>query len=502
MTHSQTALIAVLIGAAAAMPPTMEAEPLAAEGVEARGSRLTVDPAALMAAPLSQKVSLEFNGQSLREVADWIVANLDLKVRLDQSALRYDSVPLDDHIHESLQEEPLYFLLDRLGAMGIAWVYRDGMLTFTSEDGISSHMITRAYDLGDLLDRGYGREQLLHLLEKVVRPEEWYGSSGEGRAQWLGDVLVVTHAARPQLELQGLFSVLRSPDGRTFVCDPPAHDSIRRRLRQPVRIRMGETPLSEAIKGLADAAAIDIRCDGYSDIDLAKPASLDCSGGRLFDALQELVRDRDLTWGIVAGQVWISSRWPAESMLKTAVYDVLDLCGDLDSTVTLADLIESQAAPESWDGVGNGGVLAVAKPGVLVIRQSDPVHDEVAALLDEVRRVHHAAGQRDHYGPDPAEVVTHYYVMSHDMAKSMAENLPKLVQPWTAPNQAEADGVGSIRLVVSEDREQRAKDGTMRWVPQATLVIRHTRETHEQIRVAIHQVRFGDSRMIGAAASE
>ncbi len=58
-----------------------------------------------------------------------------------------------------------------------------------------------------------------------------------------------------------------------------------------------------------------------------------------------------------------------------------------DRAQQLIDLIRDTVAPSTWDVRGGPGVIDYWRPGqAMVILQTDPVHDDVADLLDQLRR--------------------------------------------------------------------------------------------------------------------
>ena len=86
----------------------------------------------------------------------------------------------------------------------------------------------------------------------------------------------------------------------------------------------------------------------------------------------------------------------AESRLTTKVLDVSDLvvCRDKDDELwddydTLIDVITSTIMPTTWDQVGGPGSITGASLGtakVLIVSQTQDVHEEIATLLAESAR--------------------------------------------------------------------------------------------------------------------
>src|SRR5690606_33086007 len=100
---------------------------------------------------------------------------------------------------------------------------------------------------------------------------------------------------------------------------------------------------------------------------------------------------------------------------KTAVYDVRDLCRDSRESKALHEAIENQAHPETWENIGGLGSISFPRPGVLVVFQTEQVHDAVLQLLENYRLALRASKPRVPKS-SPQEIVTRYYRMPTPMA--------------------------------------------------------------------------------------
>ena len=129
-------------------------------------------------------------------------------------------------------------------------------------------------------------------------------------------------------------------------------------------------------------------------------------GISLRSALRHLLSqftDADLTYVIRDEVLLITTRDKAESFLVTTIYDVADLVKCQDSKgkfwedyETLTDVIRENVCPQSWELNGGNGTVKGASLGeakVLVISQTQQVHEDIAAVLKEIRAV--AAKKRD-----------------------------------------------------------------------------------------------------------
>ena len=107
------------------------------------------------------------------------------------------------------------------------------------------------------------------------------------------------------------------------------------------------------------------------------------------------IADTELTYVIRDEVLLITSKAKAEKLRTTRVYDVADLvvCQDSkaklwDDYATLIDVIRETVCPQSWHTNGGKGTIkgaSMAAARVLVVSQTQQVHEEIEALLKELR---------------------------------------------------------------------------------------------------------------------
>jgi hypothetical protein len=193
------------------------------------------------------------------------------------------------------------------------------------------------------------------------------------------------------------------------------------------------------------------------------------------------------------GVLWITSKEQADSLLKTAVYDVRDLCRDEAEGEALQDAILSQV-PENWSENGGGqSEIRFAKNGVMVVSQNEAGHEKLLALLDRYRAALRVSKRRAEDKPDPNEVLTQYYRMPSEVAQGLFSALPHLVAPDSWRSKERPDAKGTIMLLPSDSEVTRSADKTPSVVPQAVLIVEQTRENHDKIAERIQKVRHGEA---------
>ncbi len=177
--------------------------------------------------------------------------------------------------------------------------------------------------------------------------------------------------------------------------------AIMEALAKPTEMEFVETPLSDVIDWLKDHHHIEIQLDNraLSDVGIGSdtPVTKNVMGPTLRSALRLLLRDLNLTYMIQDEVLLITTLEEAESRLTTKVLDVSDLvvCRDKDDDLwddydTLIDVITISIKPTTWDQVGGPGAITGASLGtakVLIVSQTQEVHEDIAPLLAAIREI-------------------------------------------------------------------------------------------------------------------
>ncbi len=468
----------------------------------------TVDPATLMPAKLAAVATVDFSDSSLREVVEWLRTEQEIVVLVDKNRLSEIGVLPSEPISDRLDDAPIYLLLNRLRSLELAWYYQDDILHITSADVAEERLTTVPYNVGDLLDAGYDLDGLATVIQIAIAADTWEEVGGPGVLSFLGDVMFVRQADTQQRELQGLLTALRKHARQTFILDPPQHLVLRQSLRENVSVDFRDTPLKSAIEQLGQDAKVDIRLNVPAlrriRVREREPVTLKLTERKLETVLEAILLHHELTWILRDGVMWITSQDEADSLLKSAVYDVRDLCRDHSESDALAEALISQTEG-GWDEMGGPGSLIFARPGVMVVSHQESVQMEVLQLLDTYRAALRASKPRERNVVDPQEVITVYYRLHANMAENLASLLPNLVQPesWKAAARPEASGEVTLaasppdlfsdegRLVRSTSSSDPAKARSV-VVSRAVLIVRQSRANHDEIAKVIRRLESGD----------
>lgn len=529
MHHRLTRIIACILllymSVCPALVGAQETNPTAAGGakqpvppgklIEIPNEPKTVDPATLVPEKLAVPVTVDFQEKSLREIANWIQTEQKIEVLIDQKALSEDVNVVTEQISENLKNYPLYLLLDRLRTLGLEWYMEDGNLHLTTLKVASHKLTTLPYNVGDLFDAGFKPDALSNtILATTEGPWTTSNKSGTGIVL-LGDVLFVRQTDRMHREVAGLLAALRKHARQTLTLDAPQNEILRSKLDTNVSVTFKDASLSTVVQTLTKQTQIDIRLDrtalkalGIRD---RSPVTLALADQKLSTVLQALLSDLNLTWVLRDGVLWITSREQAADLMKTAVYSVVDLCRDDFETAALKNAIEGQT-PGPWRPLRNesgdqavGGVIHFARPGVMVIRQTERGLSEVLQLLENYRTALRASKPRKPEGPDPKEVIVQYYRLPSAMADELLVVLPQLIRPETWKSKEHPKAAGTIVKLkstpsfidaVGQVMNDPAETGELQhslMVPNSVLVIQQMREVHKSIAELILKIEHGDA---------
>jgi len=172
---------------------------------------------------------------------------------------------------------------------------------------------------------------------------------------------------------------------------------VAKAFSRPVVLDFEETPLCDAVAFLADQTDIEFYIDerALDDVGIGVdvPVTAKFQRSPLKDALPLILRELDLVAIPRDQAVWITTPEEACEMMEVRVYDVADLIrveGEQPAYVSEADaeplieLIMTAVEPTDWDWVGGAGSIKGFRQ-TLVVRQTPQCHDEVDALLTDLR---------------------------------------------------------------------------------------------------------------------
>ena len=451
-----------------------------------------IESATLVIEAVSKPQTVQFKDTSISEVADWIRDKTGLNVVMDNRSLEAAGILSSEPINDSLNAAPMYLLLDRLANQKIQWSAAGGIITlYAAKDQRAVYAVQ--YNVGELLDTKFKGDTLVGAIESTIDPESW--SAGNASAVLLGDILFLRQSARNHRLVAGMLTALKSPSRRIVIDQPKEHDTLRTQLAQVISIDAKDKPLSAVVTQLAELAKIDLRLNraALSTALIAErlPVTIQITNQKLSAVLDILTTQYSLAWHMRDGAVWVTTAGDITEHPSVAVYDVRDLCLNMDESLSLQVAIEQQAMPASWET----GVMTFAKSGVMVVRQTEANQSAVLGLLDDYRLALKNSKRRISPEEDPEVVEIKYYRMPTAVAEDLITELPTLVAPITWKSDAQPTGVGTIRKLRSWDQAARpgTKDATNESsISYSVLVIEQRRKVHREISKTLDRIERGD----------
>ena len=171
-----------------------------------------------------------------------------------------------------------------------------------------------------------------------------------------------------------------------------------------------------------------------------------------------------------------------------------DLCPDEQSSDALRDAIQRQAESRSWLDDGGVGSIEFAKPGVMVVSQTERALDSVQGLLENYRIALRNSKRRVSPDEDPEVVEVKYYRMPTKVAEDLEKLLPTLVSPESWKSEQQQNAAGTIRRVRSWSKVDFV-DGNrnMTVTEYSILVIEQKRKVHQKIPAILQKIEHGDA---------
>ena len=197
-------------------------------------------------------------------------------------------------------------------------------------------------------------------------------------------------------------------------------------LGNPCQFDFKKRPLREVAEFLAEQHQISVQLDHKAldeeGFDGETPITCAIKDVALRSALRVLFEGIDLTYVADDGFLLITTQTEAENKLRFQIYPVADLVStdsefrsqldpggkDGNDYQSLMNIITGVLAPTSWDDVGGPGSLSAhLKSGAIAVSQTDEIHEQLAELLANLRRVRDqqiaAAGQLVRFGRRPPD---------------------------------------------------------------------------------------------------
>lgn len=466
------------------------------------------EPFSILPEKLLAESEVEFIDTPLKDALDFLEDAHKTKVILKENALQEEGVAIDEPINLKAKS-PFYLILNRmLKPLGLAWYYEHEILFVTTQVVADENLSTKYYPAKPLLDLGLSELQIINLIEQETSGP-WQNIDGTGgQALFLGQTLAVRQTFHVHVEVAAILEALKKLNQPGLLrLEPKEHEKLRHALASPTEVEFIDTPLRDVADFLSDSHKVPIVLDEGTlqeeGVAVDEPINFQLSGKTLQTTLELILEPLGLEAILQDGTILITTHITAEETLTTVIYNVKDIADSESAIGQLADEIQA-VTKGPWQNIdGTGGNMFMLKSGTIVVRQTEPVHQEIEKLLETLRR------NDIKLKPLPPEIITQIYRMSADTAEDLLTTLPEFVAAGTWQDEKNKTGPGTIRKVAAgqtfvkypgaEESEQskskpkpeakpaeklmaeKAAEPQYIVVPQAVLIIRQTKEVHREI---------------------
>lgn len=273
----------------------------------------------------------------------------------------------------------------------------------------------------------------------------------------------------PQIRRSSLARDYRStPIQSASLSARAAAERIREALNRDVdqtQWEFTETPLRDVLHVVRDVLdvpmAIDFKAFEDAGVDSEAPVTFAAQAPSARAALRQVLDPFDLTWTVRDECLLITTKDRAAESLTQRLYPIpcgVTVASSSLDFVSLIDLVMNTIEPTTWNVVGgSGAIMILAEPPMLVVSQTEEVHDKIEALLGTL----HAKGGVEfgfaEDGSDPGSPIVRLHpVADAETRASLAKQLVELCNASLAEKadaQAQVTPVGGCVVVRSKSPE-------------------------------------------------
>lgn len=484
---------------------------------------------------LRKKIAVNFADLPLVDALEFISQQVEVPVLLDTVAVEEAGLLVDEPItfstatgeddnHDMRVDQTLDLMLDSLE---MTWYVDDGILQITTNEVCNERLMNRSYDLAPFLKAGIEPGRLMEIVmqESGGLWEEVDGSS-DSFIFVIDNMITIPQTYHLHRESSKLLEAILNPDKPSFGIYHAEYMACQQALQKPVSVDFVETPLVDVVQFLSEATGTRIYLDGVSleecGLNIDEPVTFAMSERSLATTLRLILRELELTTSIRSGEIFITTIEEANENLHVVVYDIRYVQNEEQLTTTLPELTSG-----FWEYLdGSGGTLSLTGNGLLVVRQTDQVHAEIANVL----KMFAARGKVPASPPPKRTLETRYYRVPSETAEDLMSALPSTIAPetWqvTSPPEIAPDnnplGVGTILKVAvgqkvvelpgpkktplksrpipapsgeqkNQDKPGSAPPPDVMLVPESVLIIKQTAAVHNEIDSFMQSLNLGDA---------
>ncbi len=418
---------------------------------------------------LEQPVTLDFKATPLKEAVAAIGKMAGTNLLLDAKGLSEAAVPQETPVTFSCDRLPLCTALHHmLHPLDLGFIIvADNVVLVTTESRERETIYQRVYDVRDLLAPAtagvatarapYG--QLIDVITGTVAPTTWSENGGSGSISPLDGRLVVVQTEECHQQLEDLLAELRTAlkDPEKYRPSTFQHEGMSEKIYKALDARtdfdLEKTTLKDFgkfLRKLNVPVEFDDKALSEAGVDEKATVTLHAKNIRVADGLRLVLEPLDATYLSDHDVVLITSDAKCKEKVVTVIYPVGDLISppansfdDVDAKY--ADLIEAITncvAPFTWSAAGGSGdVHALPALRVLIISQTQQIHQQCGQLLTDLRSAPHGDKR-------PAMPLGDLVVRKYEIA-AKPESLDQCIQAVrtsVAPASWGAEGVYIVKI--------------------------------------------------------
>ncbi|MEM8681108.1 MAG: DUF4974 domain-containing protein [Planctomycetota bacterium] len=390
---------------------------------------------------LASPVEFEFFDTPLSDVAAELSDIYSIDILIDNVALEPLGLDASEPITATVNGISLRSgLASILGALELVAIPVPLGIRITSEEEATATLVHAIYPIDDLLQgpRALTQEELIEAILTSLSPDTWDQVGGDGGLRFFRGNLIVVQSWDVHQQLRDLLHALRSTRNGPFDSEVDASINAERdrQLQQTMKARIDvdffDLPLGDAMQELTEQLQLPIHIDAVSlemlGLDSSEPITLSLKDQPAGEVLGLMLRPLELDWITRNEAIWIVSEETATADMTCRLYPIERFKNSADELqATLVDIV----APDSWtDRGGEGSLVSLADATILLVRQTDKVHQKIDSLLEGLTQLGTS------FDEAPAEQITTeiYRIRQHpDDAALPIQHLQFLIRQHVRP---------------------------------------------------------------------
>ncbi len=414
---------------------------------------------------LETTVPVDFEEVPLNELMQRFAKATGANFWLDVPALVEEGVSLDTPI--TLKEKPIAVarVLDRiLEPLGLTWIIQDHIIQITTLVAADEILVTVTYPVGDLLE--YAKTHSVQMDDMTIpgmgvgiymNRGLWMGMTGEAwnsnrstPADWLvyflynmtdgpwqstdgtggtiiflNNNLVVRQTRQNQVEVAKILGTIRQCIQGQLKSSPvairPPHyaveedEAVKRALAKVISVKCDDMALDAVIADIGNRLDVQVHINEPAlrgeGVAMDENMNLELKNLPADSLLHLALKPLGLTSIVEDGRLLVTTLVAADERFFTKIYDIRDLsaAGSTGKKLLQVMLMETDGPWQNTDGAG--GTMFEPLNGLLGVRHIHKVHQEVAAILADLRKqIADSPNQQEETEvPDPQAVSTKFY---------------------------------------------------------------------------------------------